>query len=1470
VTRTFDEFGNVLTETAPGVGTWSYEYSYTTAPASGGGQVMLHRMTRSTAPNGGVMAYTYDGANMVPSKVEGPEGYRVVNKIDDGLVVASTDADGVTTLFTYDSYRRLVRVADGVGNTTGFGYDAVGRITGITDPAGKSTVMSYDQVGRLLSVTDRSGAVTTRTYDEAGRVTGLADALDRVPGITSRASFGYDQAGLLARSSDQRSNVTTFEYNDFGQMISLNKPGAAQWTFEFSQLGRLDAMTDPLGAARRTGYGYDVEGSLDQVTAPDGTTAGVMYDDADRPVRITDRNGIVSSFVYDATGGGTLLSESHGVGTRDEITMGYTYDRAYQPRTVTGPRPGQARSYTYTPAGRVATVIDPNGNRVSFNYDPAGRVASVVLPGNRVVGYVYDANSRVTAVVSPLGLRYETSYDEVGRVVGVRSPAGVETRFTYNPNGTVTSTQIGDDQPVRFDVDALVMNQATNPNGGQESMDYDGRYNLTRWVDQNGHASTFTYDAADEVVAMADPLGRLTTYTYDTLGRVSGLADPSGRTFTPTYDPGGRLASVGFADGSLQRFSYDNLNRVTQVADVNPDGVVAGTTNFEFDQASNLTRVAEPDGDVVAYQWDLAGNQTKITYPDGSSVAYGYDELNRMISAVHSGQGETRYQWDNDSRLTEAVFPNGGQRRYRYHGEQLTQFSDAGRTWNLAYDHSGRLKRITGAETRTFTYDNGGQLATATNGRQRLAYTYDPAGNLTNITETTTNRHRLDRRHGDHDGYSRGGDRDDRDDRRSAEKSSTTYTHDAANQLLTANVDGMASSFVYDNAGRLTRETKTNGDLIAYSYDIRGRLTAVVTTTATTAGRSGHRRDDHNRGPDPKPETVTWARTYTPDGLLATVTRTTTANHRGSGGDQVWDLSWDRSRNVPQPLGWTTTNDKTGGAVLVHGVGPAFSIDTKGKATNIAVGPLGEVIGSPIAVAGAYDPFGGPVGDDHRSGDVNDSFGMGYRGELHVGPTINLKARDLNPTLNRFLTSDPVARPAGSAASSRYAYAANDPINMIDPHGLAPTDNSFALFVEKQINEFSLADFGRGVAGYGLDALKDLIDLGKMAWSGAKCLAAQATFGLFGSCDEVKALVDGALQLGKSIYGAVKDRNVGAVLDIISAFLPERCGFATFELDYCAGYGTAAIVAQLVTGGAGASAKLGLLAKVADLVPTKLTDAVHDVAKHFPENSPAGAFCSFSGDTQVVLANGTTKPISEMAIGDEVLPEDPETGERGPREVTHLWVHRDTLIDLTIDGAQLATTEDHPFWNHTDQQWQRADALEAGDQLLTPNANPVTLNTTNTTTQSTTTAYNLTINDIHTYYVSVGHQAVLVHNTCPDLPNATEAGGARFVVNSAGDALDTARVTIPGGKYGYLLENPSKSGVFADSMGFNQASLDSALRSHLVNNFGTATPSVPMVGGGTKFSVTGPMVGPSGAKWTITSAWGVDADGAIRLITATP
>ena len=138
--------------------------------------------------------------------------------------------------------------------------------------------------------------------------------------------------------------------------------------------------------------------------------------------------------------------------------------------------------------------------------------------------------------------------------------------------------------------------------------------------------------------------------------------------------------------------------------------------------------------------------------------------------------------------------------------------------------------------------------------------------------------------------------------------------------------------------------------------------------------------------------------------------------------------------------------------------------------------------------------------------------------------------------------------------------------------------------------------------------------------------------------------------------------------------------------------------------------------------------------------------CSFSGETEVLMADGTTKPISEVEVGDWVLAEDPETGERGPREVTHLWVHQDTIIDLQIDGHDLATTEDHPFWNHADGEWQRADALDVGDLVLAADGATLTVDGMDWASARTTLAYNLTVNDINTYFVEVGGDEALVHN----------------------------------------------------------------------------------------------------------------------------
>ncbi len=77
------------------------------------------------------------------------------------------------------------------------------------------------------------------------------------------------------------------------------------------------------------------------------------------------------------------------------------------------------------------------------------------------------------------------------------------------------------------------------------------------------------------------------------------------------------------------------------------------------------------------------------------------------------------------------------------------------------------------------------------------------------------------------------------------------------------------------------------------------------------------------------------------------------------------------------------------------------------------------------------------------------------------------------------------------------------------------------------------------------------------------------------------------------------------------------------------------------------------------------------------------------------MADGSAKAIKDVAVGDEVLAADPETGQQESHVVTHVWPHRDDLITLEVGGSVIQTTEDHPFWNSTDRQcneWKNSTA----------------------------------------------------------------------------------------------------------------------------------------------------------------------------------
>jgi hypothetical protein len=98
------------------------------------------------------------------------------------------------------------------------------------------------------------------------------------------------------------------------------------------------------------------------------------------------------------------------------------------------------------------------------------------------------------------------------------------------------------------------------------------------------------------------------------------------------------------------------------------------------------------------------------------------------------------------------------------------------------------------------------------------------------------------------------------------------------------------------------------------------------------------------------------------------------------------------------------------------------------------------------------------------------------------------------------------------------------------------------------------------------------------------------------------------------------------------------------------------------------------------LVAAKGADAVVDACR----------VNSFTGHTQVLMADGTTKPLKDAQLRDWVLARDPITGERGARQVIDLIRHSGahTMVAVRLaDGATIDATDHHPFWVASRGAW---------------------------------------------------------------------------------------------------------------------------------------------------------------------------------------
>ena len=90
------------------------------------------------------------------------------------------------------------------------------------------------------------------------------------------------------------------------------------------------------------------------------------------------------------------------------------------------------------------------------------------------------------------------------------------------------------------------------------------------------------------------------------------------------------------------------------------------------------------------------------------------------------------------------------------------------------------------------------------------------------------------------------------------------------------------------------------------------------------------------------------------------------------------------------------------------------------------------------------------------------------------------------------------------------------------------------------------------------------------------------------------------------------------------------------------------------------------------------------------------------------------------------------------------------MVEFEVGDGTVTTTEDHEFWNVTDDAWQETQHIDAGDLLLTADGATVEAGTLLWETAHVAPAFDLTIDEIHTYHVTAGDESVLVHNCSPE------------------------------------------------------------------------------------------------------------------------
>ncbi|MFI6737858.1 RHS repeat-associated core domain-containing protein [Nonomuraea sp. NPDC050451] len=982
--------------------------------------------TRVTAPNGAVATAAYDAADQLSHLLEpkdepgGPErktsytydrvgNVRTVTEPKGNLTATAGD---FTTTYGYDEIYQLISIANAKGHRLTYAYDAVGNVTAVTD-------------ARKNATPDPADVTASYVYDLAHRAVRSTDAAGKA------RSTVFDRDGLVKATTDEDGNTTTVTLDARGLPVEATAPykrdggTVVQRTmrFEYDQVGNRTKVITPRG----------VESADD----PDDFVHQVVYDELNRvkeeiapydkdDPRYNRPDRTIRT--YDAVGNLTRISAppSSGESVRNDTVYTH-YDNGWI--KTSGDPWDIVASYDYNPLGQqIKNTLTSAGGSVSrtmtTDYFPDGKLRSRTDDGVPVGAHTVVVDNSDVNNARPSG--EWTAHDAGEGLYGHdfhTKPAGDGTaQFQWALNiPQAGSYEVFVRWPAvqgaATDAEFLIDHKA-----GTAVKTVDQSAGPGTWVSLGRH----DFDAGvTHKITLTDKAAAGSTVVADAVKLVrdnSGDPDDESRRFAYHYDADANLTSITDSSAGARiddyAITYDELDQVAKLEE-RLDGATKNTISFTYDENGQPV-TQQHDKEYSTFEYDVRDLPSKITH--GSSAAdlapmvttFAYTARGQRLHEVKGNGNTVDYEYNLDGSLLRQTEKKPG-------GTVVSEHT-------LDYDANGQRSRDV---TRKMNADDHSAYLTTT-----ADYAYDPRDRIAKLVRT---------------GHNAG---------------TETYVHDANNNVVDQVVGGTRTTFDYDR-NRLAKAV-TGGTAASYDYDPFGRLAAVV-SGGQVVERNTYDGFDHvveNRRLTAPGSTTTTRFAYDP--LDRTASKTTDAGGAGEKStvfnylalsDEVLDEETAGKitksyRHSPwgERLAQATHDENGARQESYFGYNPHGDVETLTDAagdTRATYGYSAYGKGEDAETTGIDKPDPqDPTKEPYNPYRFNAQRWDATSGRYDMG------FRDYDPGLNRFLSRDmyngaldDLALEVDPWTSNRYAFAAGNPVNLIeldghDPHGCRPTDDA--------------------------------------------------------------------------------------------------------------------------------------------------------------------------------------------------------------------------------------------------------------------------------------------------------------------------------------------------------------------------------------------------------------------------------------------